>query len=238
MDHHRQTALGKTHDPRRLIVIDLVDHLDLDEVVAGAQGPHLRSSPFARPMADLGEISAVEESALLSARDVRLGAEALPAGPLPSLAARPFELVLIEAQTATLADPTRAGGIEGRGEVIHLAPDLIELHAGGQQPHTTVDVVADRPGRDNTFRILCRGHSTDREPVALVDIRHDQDFAHDSRQGGGVDRLLERCIATDGVDQLAAREETYRHPHIGPHRGRDLPLVGTEPFEVSQLRHF
>ena len=140
-------------------------------------------------------------------------------------------------QPAALADSARAGRVERRREVVQHARRLSELHSGGQQPHPAVDVVADRSGRNDAARQLGGGDPADREAVALVHVRHHQHLADDPRQGGGVDRLLERGVTADRLEQLAAGEEPHRHPHVGAHRRWDLPFVGTEALEITEFDH-
>jgi hypothetical protein len=52
VDHHADLSLGEVHGLGRFLIPDLVDHLHLEEVVAGAQTPQLRGSTFLRPFRD------------------------------------------------------------------------------------------------------------------------------------------------------------------------------------------
>ena len=191
MDEHRQQALLETHDARRRGVEDLVDHLDLDEVVAGSEGADLGPPTIARPPTDGREVGAVEKPALLGSRDVRLRPPAAASGPLATLAAGALKLAVFEPHRAAGADTARAGRVERGGEVRHVLLHIGEAHIGREQADAAVDVVADGARRDHAARQLGGGDAADRESVPLVDVGHDQNVTDHPGERRRVDRLLE-----------------------------------------------
>ena len=149
-----------------------VHHFDLDEMVAGTEGAHLRPTAVARTATDLRKVRTIESTALLRARHIGFGTEPLPERPSSAVATCPLELVLVEAQAAAPADATRAPRIEGRSEVVDRTLDLRQLDARSEKAHAAIDVVADTTGGNHAVRQLGRDHAANWKPVSLVDIRH------------------------------------------------------------------
>ena len=67
VDLHRDVPQCQPEGLRRLLVVDLVDLVDLQEVVPRSKGPHLLAAPLLGPLADLGGVGAVDPAELLGA---------------------------------------------------------------------------------------------------------------------------------------------------------------------------
>jgi hypothetical protein len=77
MQHHAHLALGQAHHLRGPGVADLVHHLDLQEVVPGAQGAELGHAAFDGPLADVPGPGVGQDPAVLAVLRVGLGPDPL-----------------------------------------------------------------------------------------------------------------------------------------------------------------
>ena len=182
------------------------------------------------------------------------------AGSAPS--SRPSDSVRSRSSERTRGRRARAGPREARGRARgraararpacrrrreRAARDLVderlaavaELGLGqrqGEQPHAAVDVVADPAGRDDAVGQLGGGDPADREPVALVDVRHREGRADDARQGGDVLELLEREVALDLGEELGVGEHPRGDAHVVP-GGRGISQVVSSIRTSSDIEH-
>jgi hypothetical protein len=100
----------------------------------------------------------------------------------------------------------------GAGTAGHITENLIDqpvqprahvgfAQIGPHQPHATIDIKAYAARRHQAVVYIHRGHSADREPVALVNIGHRQTRPHDTWQGGDIHRLNQRLIFSNLFNQ-------------------------------------
>ena len=76
VDHHRDRAELEAERPRRVLVVDALDLLHLEEVVARSQRAELIAAARLRALADRAGIGAVEHAAFLAVVEIAAGAEA------------------------------------------------------------------------------------------------------------------------------------------------------------------
>src|SRR5690606_27041893 len=121
----------------------------------------------------------------------------------------------------TIACGNRAGDlVEPRAEV---RLDLFAAQLRGKQAHPAVDVEADPARGDHAFGIAGGGHPAHGEAVALVHIGHPHGRRCQAREGGHVHELRKAAVAPDLLQELGAREDPGRYPHIAAKVLRDLP---------------
>ena len=124
------------------------------------------------------------------------------------------------------AAPAHAGGdfaVERRAQFRKLGMNFADRHVRAQQPHAAIDVVADSARRDDSILGIERGHAAYGKPVALVNVRHGQGVAHDARQRGHVDELLERAVRGDLVQHVVRGIDARGHAHVRAVAARNLP---------------
>src|SRR5690606_123935 len=105
------------------------------------------------------------------------------------------------------------------GQCVHqLVADLRELRTAEvctEQSDTARDVEADTAGRDHSPGTDVRSrHTTDREAISPMDVRHGIGGADDPRQRRDVGHLLQRPIPGSLGQQPLRREDHARHAHV------------------------
>ncbi len=122
MDHHHDLAGGDAEGRGRLAVEDLVDHLDLEEMVAGAQAADLRQAALQGLLADRVGVGARHRAALLGVGEILLGGQAALGEERHAALDQPAQLAGREPQRAARPGPL--------GHAAHqLVQQLLEARA-------------------------------------------------------------------------------------------------------------
>lgn len=219
------------------LVEHLVNHVELQEVVSGAEGPQLPSAALARPLAHPLLVGVGHAAALLGDLEVALPAVAVLDAPLGTEFQHVRELPVVE--------PDEPLGPETRGDVPveavherpHPIPDIAEGEVGPDEADAAVDVEAYPAGRDRALVGVDGGHAADGEAVSPMYVRHRHGVADDPRQGGDVRRLLRGVVAEDGPDERIAGVDDGVGPHPRKLVPRDHPPVAVYPLEPAVPRH-
>lgn len=164
-------------------------------MVAGAEGAQLGTAALAGMPADGRRVRAGERAPFFRALQVLAGAvaalhrEACPAHH------HLIQLLGVEANGAALAHP--AGDVleQGIHQFLQVRPQFVRRDLADQDAHAAVNIIPGGARRDDAVRMSCGDHPTDGRAVALVNIGHGQGVAHNPRQGGGVDQLLDGAVA-------------------------------------------
>ena len=197
--------------------------VDLDEVIARAEGAQLVAAALLRVVRDGGGIRFVEASAGLDGAQVRFLAVADLHGARRAAGEHAVEVVTAQREWPAAPD---AGGNLARQRVRQLAQQrlhLVERRAGAEHAHAAVDVIADAARRDHAALRVDRRHAADGEAVALVHVGHGDDVALQAGKRGHVDELLERAVAEDGFEHALGRVNARRHAHVAAIGCGDLP---------------
>ncbi|MEX2613526.1 MAG: hypothetical protein WD380_08100, partial [Gaiellaceae bacterium] len=232
MDQHRDLSFEKAEGLGGGPVEDARDPLKLDEVVARAGRTELPRSALVRPAGDGRRIGPGETPERLRAVEVVLPADATGDERAWSVAQDGVEIGLPKRLSHVLS---RAGRDRTRELVHERLPAAAELGLRDRkrkEAHPAVDVVSDAAGRDDPVGELHRSDASDREAVALVDIRHRQRCLDDARKRRDVLELLERPVPDDRLEQLAIGEHSRRHAHVRSRGCRDLPEVLVDPDQL------
>jgi hypothetical protein len=175
VDEGGDLALTQAECAGGLRVEDPLNHLHLDEVVAGSHRPELALPARAGALRDRTRVRTRQAAAGLGALEVIGRPDPVPfdegSCPLPQ---HPVELRAAHLESPV---PTHPGGNRARDLVHQRRPSFAQLRfveRQGQQPHTAVDVVADAAWRDHSVRRLGRGDPANGKAVALVDVGHRQ----------------------------------------------------------------
>src|SRR6185312_2404710 len=120
MDQHAELAGEEAKGARLLGVADLVDAIELEEVVAGAERAHLVAAATARRLRHRGRIGPLQPPALLRTRQIGGAAEAAPDRPRCAILEHRADLGVIE-------PPDGVRGADTGGNV------ALELPRGGPQ---------------------------------------------------------------------------------------------------------
>ena len=121
-------------------------------------------------------------------------------------------------------------------ELLPALAQLLESERERQQEHPTVDVVSHPARGDDPVWLLGGRHTSHRESVALMDVRHRQREVDDAGERRHVRKLLERAIVLDRLHQLRVREQPRGHPHPRDRPAGYLPQIFVETLQ-RQLRH-
>jgi hypothetical protein len=178
-----------------VLAVDLVDDLDLEEVVAAAEGADLGHAAREGALAHGLRIGAGIESAVLDVVEVVGRAVAVVDRPLRALGDDRGRVVAARGLDGALA--ADAGG-DGAEEVLHELAELrLDVGAREARPDdadAAVDVVAHAAGRDDAFLLLECGDAADGKAVAPVEVGHGEGVAHDAGEVGDVADLLDRLV--------------------------------------------
>ena len=197
-------------------------HLDLEVVVARAEGAELLQAALEGAIADVLGVCPRQAAAPFRALEV-LG----PPVPVPDTpaGALPHDVRNADAVRRTKPRaPTPLGTARKSASTSSVSRGrtsiLGELRA--KEPHPAVDVEADAARRDDARVGAKRGHPADREAVAPVAVGHAERGAHDPGQAGDVRHLLEHA----GVhlpEQRLGGVDARGHEHARLLARRDLP---------------
>ena len=142
-----------------------------------------------------------------------------------------------ERRRAVAPRAARDAGEQTIDKLAHPGVNLPGRERRREQPHAAVDVVPDAAGGDDPMRDFGGSHSPDRESITLVHIRHDDHGPRQTRESGGIHRLLERFIPGDLLQQGARGEEMHLHAHSRAVGLRELPLGIGDPDQFIQAYH-
>ncbi len=235
LDHHLPDE--DTDSPGDHFVRDPIDHVHLDEVVAGPQRADLALATVARTHADFFRIRAGQTAFFL--RALQVGGASKPAldGPPSAFFHDLIQFAGSKLHRAALADTAGAVGVQHRCQIIQVRPDGFNVNLAGQQTDPAVDVVAHAARRYHSVRQGRGHHAADGKPVALVHVRHGQDLVDNARQRGGVDQLFQAAVAEDVFDQGLVGIKPGRHAHVRPKRRRDFIEVGVDFAQIAHAHH-
>ncbi len=236
MNQHGDLAFVQAHHLGRGRVVNPVDDLDLEEMVARAERAALVVTPRDRAVADPPRIGPVQAAARLGDHQVVLGPVALLDHVRRPFGHQPGQLRLVEQVAPALAHAGRNIAKELIDErldpVFHVAPDQV----GAQQPHAAVDVVADPARRDHApFLGVGGGHAADAKAIAPVNVGHGQARLLNAGQGRHVDNLLGPLVLLDLLDQLVVGEDDAVDPHVGAVALGNPPLARAGRLERSAI---
>lgn len=102
---------------------------------------------------------------------------------------------------------------------------------GRQEPHAAVDVEAHASRRHHAVRQERCGHAADREPIAVVHVRHAPREVDDAGQRGHVHQLRDRLAVRNARKQLLVGEDPRRHAHVRAMGARDVNDELADPNE-------
>ncbi len=224
-DQHLPRAHVQPEGARRLLVVDLLDRLYLQEVVARAQRAELLAAPLPRPLADRVRVRSGDAAARL--RGVEVGGGAIPALDRPggALCHHLVQLAVADAERAVGAQAGRHVLEEPVGELPDDRPDLVLPQAGADETGAAVDVEADAAGRDDAVVETHRRHAADREAVPPVDVGHRQRVADDPRQEGDVGDLLDSLVLRHRPQHALIGEDEAGDAHAALVAHRQPPAV-------------
>jgi hypothetical protein len=194
VDHHTELARVDPEPFRRCDIVDLVDDLHLDEVVAGAEAAHLSESTLTSPSADLGRVGTGDHAAVLAPRQIPWRAMPPRHGVGGAAEQDLVELAFVlEVPGTPLAHPAHDPLVEFVTQPLASAPEVPLFERGRQEPDTAGDVEPDPARRHHAARLdVGGGDAPDREPVAPVHVGHGVAGLHDPRQRGDVGDLGQR----------------------------------------------
>ena len=234
VDHHHHLAGRDPEGGGRLAVEDLVDHLHLEEMVAGAQAADLRQAALQGLPADRVGVGA---RAWRRPPRCGRGPPRRPGRARPGTArpARPAGAARAGVSRSAPRAPVPWGTrrIELVQQLLESRGDVVPAQAGAHQPHAAVDVEADAARRDHALALVDGGHAADGKAVAPVDVGHGDAGLDDAGQRGDVGDLLQRLLVAGLVEELGRRVDDARHAHVA--LLGDLPRVLVETLDVEAL---
>jgi hypothetical protein len=192
VDHHRHLADPQPERGRGPRVVDGLDDLDLQEVVAGAEAAELAQPALAGPLADLGGIGVADGAVVLAAVQVTLLPDTMLHRPARATSQHPRQLGLAaQPPHRPTAEPAGDPGGQRVHQRRQAAGQVIAAKIGCQQANAAGDVEADTTGRNHAvLPDVGRGHPADGEAVTPVHVRHGVGRGDDAGQGRDVGDLL------------------------------------------------
>jgi len=144
VDHHRDPARVQPESRGGRRVVQAVDHLDLQEVVAGPQAADLAQPAVAGSLADLAGVGVGDDAGVLAVLQVAGHAKA-PIDRIPGAARQHVVQLGRAAQPPHRppAQPTRDPGVQRVHERLQPTGQVGLIQVGQQQPHPAGDVEAD-----------------------------------------------------------------------------------------------
>ena len=201
-------------------VVDLLDRLHLQEVVARAKAAHLAQPPFHGPRADLPGVGVGDSALILAAQQVAFDAVAV----FQRVAGAASQHVphLPGAGEMPDASPARPPRNSGR-QLVHQRAQhrhyFVTLQAGSKQADTAGDIESNPARGDHPAGRRIGGRDpADREPIPQVQVRHRIGRRHNARQRSHIGHLLQRTVRSQIRDQLTGGIHAPRHPHLSPLR--------------------
>ena len=203
-------------------VVDGLHLLDLQVVVAGAQGAHLVTLAALGLVGDLLGIGPGHAPLLLDAAQVLWPAVATTHRPARPAGEHGVHLPVVEADGAGAAQAHRDAVVEGVGQFLLHRQDGGPVQAGMQGAHPAGDVEADPTAGNHPALVGVEGrHPADGEAIAPVGVGHGIGGLDDARQAGDVDHLLVHLVV-HVADQGFVAEEDAGDAHGA--LGLDAPL--------------
>jgi hypothetical protein len=229
VNQHDDLVDGQSEVPRRRVIRDALDVLDLEEVVAAAQRADLRPPALPGTVGHGVRIRIVDRAASLREVGVAIVAVTAAHHPPRALHEHAVEIVRGDLDEAGASRAARHLAEHLLHQLAQARLDVLPAEAGSQEPDAAVDVEAHASRRHDAAGHVRRRHAADGEPVALVEIRHRQARPDDARQHRHVHGLIERPIPDDVLEDRPAGE----HHHAGAHATRRV--AGDAPAERVNL---
>src|SRR5581483_3295369 len=220
MNEHDDLAGGQSVSSRGILVKDLLHELHFEKVIAPAKCAKLRKPALAGSLRHSSGVRAVEGAAGFGKLGILRLTVAVRHHPARALDQNLVKLFLVDLDESGTA---RAAGNIPKDLVDQIAQpgaDFGNLETCAHQPHPAVDVETHAARRYHALFHVHGRHAADWKAVALMDIRHSQTRAHDSRQGCHVHGLFERKVATNLLYQRFAGI----HENMGAHSAPLIPL--------------
>jgi hypothetical protein len=216
VDHHAEQVGPQAQRLGDRGVVDLLDRLHLQEMVARSEAAELPAPPLAGPVPDRPRIGVGDCAPVLAERQIVRLAEAMRDGVRRALTQNAVEFGRAgRRQHAAAPHPARDGLVEAGHEAVHARRGLGPGDGRGEQPHAARDVEADPAGRDHAALGRVRGgHAADREAVTPVQVRHRVGRLDDAGQGGDVGHLLQRLVRGPLGQQGVGGEDNAGHAHL------------------------
>ena len=231
VDHHGGHAAFEPHGAGRLLVVDLVHFLHLEEVVARAERAELVAAPALRALAHRARVGVGQHATLLAVIEVARRAQAAPDRPGGPVAQHPVQVARLEAHGTRGAHAARHLAEERVGQRLHVRSEFGAGEPRAHQPHAAADVVAHGARRDHAVLRIEGHHAPDRQAVAPVGVRHGDRGLEDARQGRRVAHLLTGAVREDLLEQRPVGEDHPGHAHRA--RARDQPAEVVEALEAG-----
>ncbi len=232
VDRHDHPALDEPERRRGGGVVDGVDRLHLEEVVARAEGAELAPAALERALRNGRGVGVRQAAPLLEVLEVVVLGEAPRAGPSGPLREHLAQLTLRQRQIrAARAQPRRHAGEERVHGLVETRLELLARQLGREQAHSAVDVVTDAARRDHPLFDVERGDAPDREAVAPVDVGHRERAADDPGQARDVRDLLRGAVLKKLFDERLIRVDEPLDPHRA--FARDPPAHRVHAFQLG-----
>lgn len=197
VDGDRDRPLPQAEGSRRPFVEDVLDHVELEEVVAGAEGAQLREAPLPRLVADLGRVGLRHAAVLLRRIQVLLPAVSVLHGPLRAVEEDLVQLLVSDPREALGPESGRHVPVQLVDELVPPPVEVLYRQVGPDQADPAVDVEPYAARGDGAGAGVHRGDAADGEAVAPVYVRHGHGAADDPGEAGDVGGLLRRVVRAD-----------------------------------------
>ena len=217
--------------------MNLLDVLDFKEMVSAAQRSNLRPAPLfgaIRHLVDLGFGQRSFGLGKLGVAGFPIPVVDHPARALNKNFVQVLEIDLDETGSASAARHVTEDLVQ---QLSHPWPNVRFLKVGADQTHAAVDVETDAARRDDARGVVGGANTADRESVALVNVRHSQTGADDSRERRHVGRLFEGFVLGDFVDDRFGCVDDNIRAHTRLAVARKSPAVVVQPFELFSETH-
>ena len=219
------------------LVEDVLDHIQLEEVVARSEGPQLGEPPLAGLVADLGGIGIGHVAVLLGRIEVLLPAVAVLHGPFGAVHEDVLQLLVSDLREALGAESRRDVPVELVHEVVLPVADVLEGEVGLDETDSAVDIESYASGGDRSRVGVHGGDPSDGESVSPVDVRHGHRAPDDPGEAGDVGGLLGGVVGTDAGDHRLVGVDYRVGPHADGFVHGDLPPVVVESVQLPLVCH-
>ena len=207
VDRHDDLVLAQAVGARRARVVDALDALHFEVVVAGPERSHLAALPLLGERRHVARPRAVDAAAFLDELEVVDDAEALLHRPARAAEHHAVERLGVEPDVAFDAHARGNVAQQRVAEQVALGDDFVGRQVGAQAADAARDVEADAARADDAAALGVEGRdAADRESVAPVRIGHRERRADQPRQARDVRDLLEHLVVHRGEQRAAAVE--------------------------------
>ena len=230
MDHHAYAVLGQAHRACGRVVVQFVDHLHFEKVVAGAERPALVAAASEGPLAHIVGLSPGQAAAGLGVLDVASGGPTAAGQVGRALGHQAAKFFGAKQVGPAFAHAGGNAAEERLHQLPEARPDVVDHEVGAHQSHAAVDVIAHSARRNHApFGRIGGRHAANAEAVAPVDVGHGQAGHADARQKGHVGHLLGRLVAANLRNQPLVGED----PPLDSHS--HLVALGNPPAALVDL---